>query len=207
MLNKIKQAVLEGEDAAASQLTKDALAQGIEPRKILDEALTAAMDIVGAEYESGERYVPEMLVSAMAMKAALQELKPLLIEQGIESKGKVILGTVEGDLHDIGKDLVAMMLEGAGYEVINLGTEISVDVFVEAVRKHRPAILGMSALLTTTMLRMPDVIEALKKEGLRDQLKVIIGGAPVTAGYAEQIEADGYAADAAGATRLVASLL
>jgi len=164
------------------------------------------MDIVGEEYEKGERYVPEMLMSAEAMKSAMVVLKPLLVEAGVEACGKLVIGTVEGDLHDIGKDLVAMMVEGAGFEVINLGAEITAEQFVNAVKEHKPNIIGMSALLTTTMIHMPDVIDALKHVGLRDQVKVMIGGAPVTQSYADKIGADGYAPDAANAVKLAITL-
>jgi len=206
MLDKIKQAVLAGEMEGIAELTNQALAQGIEAREILDQALTPAMDIVGKEYEDGERYVPEMLISAETMKGAVTILKPLLAEAGVEARGKFVIGTVEGDLHDIGKDLVAMMIEGAGFEVINLGAEITAEGFVNAVKEHKPDIIGMSALLTTTMIHMPEVIDALKQASLRDQVKVMIGGAPVTQEYADEIGADGYAPDAASATKLAKSL-
>ena len=207
MLDRIKQAVLDGEMEGIAELTNQAVAQGIGAREILDQALTPAMDIVGEEYEKGDRYVPEMLISAEAMKGAVTVLKPLLVEAGVKARGKVVIGTVEGDLHDIGKDLVAMMLEGAGFEVVNLGAEVTAEQFVEAAKEHGPDILGMSALLTTTMVNMPKVIDALREAGLRDQIKVLIGGAPVTQGYADKIGADGYAPDAASATKLAKSLL
>jgi len=206
MLDKIKQAVLAGDMEGIAELTNQALAQGIVAGEILDQALTPAMDIVGREYEDGDRYIPEMLISAETMKGAVLVLKPLLVEAGVEARGKLVIGTVEGDLHDIGKDLVAMMVEGAGFEVINLGAEITAEQFVNAVKEHKPNIIGMSALLTTTMIHMPDVIDALKQAGLRDQVKVMIGGAPVTQAYADKIGADGYAADAASATKLAKSL-
>jgi len=207
MLDKIKQAVLDGEMEGIAELTNQALTQGIGAREILDQALTPAMDIVGEEYEKGDRYVPEMLISAEAMKGAVTVLKPLLVEAGVKARGKVVIGTVEGDLHDIGKDLVAMMLEGAGFEVVNLGAEVTAEQFVEAAQEHEPDILGMSALLTTTMVNMPKVIDALREAGLRDQIKVLIGGAPVTKEYADKIGADGYAPDTASATKLAKSLL
>jgi 5-methyltetrahydrofolate--homocysteine methyltransferase len=207
MLDKVKQAVLDGEMEKAAELTKEAIAQGLEASQILDSALTPAMDIVGAEYERGDRYVPEMLISAEAMKSAMVVLKPLLAEAGVKARGKVVIGTVEGDLHDIGKDLVAMMLEGAGFEVINLGVEVTAEEFLKAAKEHEPDIIGMSALLTTTMIHMPEVIDALQQAGLRDRVKVIIGGAPVTQEYADKIGADGYAPDAASATKLAKSLL
>lgn len=207
MLDKIKQAVLAGEMEGIAELTNQALAQGIGAREILDQALTPAMDIVGEEYEKGDRYVPEMLISAETMKGAVTVLKPLLVEAGVKARGKVVIGTVEGDLHDIGKDLVAMMLEGAGFEVINLGVEVTAEEFLKAAKEHEADIIGMSALLTTTMIHMPEVMEALKQAGLRDRVKVMIGGAPVTQGYADKIGADGYAPDAASATKLAKSLL
>ena len=207
MLDKIKQAVLAGEMEGIAELTNQALAQGIGAREILDQALTPAMDIVGEEYERGDRYVPEMLISAETMKGSLRILKPLLVEAGVKARGKVVIGTVEGDLHDIGKDLVAMMLEGAGLEVVNLGAEVTAEEFLKAAKEHEPNIIGMSALLTTTMIHMPEVIEGLKQAGLRDSVKIIIGGAPVTQGYADKIGADGYAPDAASATKLAKSLV
>ena len=207
MLDKIKQAVLAGEMEGIAELTNQALAQGIGAREILDQALTPAMDIVGEEYEKGDRYVPEMLISAETMKGAVTILKPLLVEAGVKARGKVVIGTVEGDLHDIGKDLVAMMLEGAGFEVVNLGVEVIAEEFLKAAKEHEADIIGMSALLTTTMIHMPEVIDALQQAGLRDQIKVMIGGAPVTQGYADKIGADGYAPDAASATKLAKSLV
>jgi len=176
MLEELKQSVLDGDSEKAVQLTERALSEGVDAGKILNEALVAAMDIVGKEYERGDRYVPEMLISAEAMKAAMEVLRPKLVEAGVKARGKVVIGTVEGDLHDIGKNLVAMMLEGAGFEVTDLGTEVTAEKFVQAVKEHRPDILGMSALLTTTMTHMPEVIEALKREGLRDGIKVMVGG-------------------------------
>jgi len=207
MLEELKRAVLSGDDERAAELTKKALEEGIEPGKVLNEALIPAMEIVGREYEEGERYVPEMLISAEAMKAAMGVLRPRLVETGVRLKGKVVIGTVEGDLHDIGKNLVAMMLEGAGFEVIDLGVEVTAERFIQAVREHKPDVLGMSALLTTTMIHMPEVIEALKEAGLREEVKVIVGGAPVTQEYAEKIGADGYAPDAANAVAVVKKLL
>ena len=207
LLKRVKQAVLVGEMEGIAELTNQALAQGVGAREILDQALTPAMDIVGEEYERGDRYVPEMLISAETMKGSVRILKPLLVEAGVKARGKVVIGTVEGDLHDIGKDLVAMMLEGAGLEVVNLGAEVTAEEFLKAAKEHEPNIIGMSALLTTTMIHMPEVIEGLKQAGLRDSVKIIIGGAPVTQGYADKIGADGYAPDAASATKLAKSLV
>lgn len=206
-LEELKRAVLAGEEDKAAELSKKALEEGVDAARILNEALVPAMEIVGREYEEGKRYIPEMLISAEAMKAAMAVLRPRLVETGVKLKGRVVIGTVEGDLHDIGKNLVAMMLEGAGFEVIDLGVEVTADRFVEAVKEYEPDVLGMSALLTTTMIHMPEVIEALNKAGLRDKVKVIVGGAPVTQEYAEKIGADGYAPDAASAVEVVKRLL
>ncbi len=207
MLEELKQAVLEGEQDKATELTEKALSEGVGAEKILNEALIAAMDIVGAEYERGDRYVPEMLISAEAMKGAMGVLRPKLAEAGVKARGKVVIGTVEGDLHDIGKNLVVMMLEGSGFEVEDLGIEVPADNFVEAVREHKPDILGMSALLTTTMVYMPEVIKALQDAGLRDGVKVMLGGAPVNREYSDKIGADGYAPDAASAVELAKKLM
>ena len=207
MIDAIKQAVLNGDRDKVVELTAAALEQGTRPKEILDQALTPGMDIVGEEYERGDRYVPEMLISAEAMKGAMAQLKPLLAAVGVEPLGRIVIGTVEGDLHDIGKDLVAMMLEGAGFEVSDLGVEVTAEAFVQAVRERNPGILAMSALLTTTMTNMPVVIAALKEAELRDAVKVIIGGAPVTQAYADQIGADGYASDAASAVKLTKQLV
>jgi 5-methyltetrahydrofolate--homocysteine methyltransferase len=207
MLKKIKQAVLDGDMDGAIKLTNEAISQGLGAQQILNEALTPAMDIVGEEYEKGDRYLPEMLISAEAMRGAVAILKPLLADTGVEARGRIVIGTVEGDLHNIGKDLVAMMLEGAGFEVVNLGIEVTAEEFLKAAKEHKPNILAMSALLTTTMIHMPEVIDALRGAGLRDQLKVIIGGAPVTQEYADEIGADGYGADAGVAIKLAKSLV
>ena len=206
MLNLLKEAVLKGDMTEAAKLTSQALEDGVSPGEILSDGLIATMDIVGQEFESGIRFIPEMLVSAEAMKSAMEILRPQLIASGIESRGKVVIGTVEGDLHDIGKDLVATMLEGAGYDIVDLGVEVTAGQFVEAVQKHSPDVVAMSALLTTTMVFMPGVIQALQDAGLRDSVRVVIGGAPVTRDYAEEIGADGYADDAPTAVALVKSL-
>ena len=203
LLEDLGQAVFDMDEDTTVELTEEAIDEGMDPEVILNDALVPAMDEVGEEYEKGERYVPEMLLSAEAMKGAMQLLRPLLAESGVEPAGIVVLGTVEGDLHDIGQNLVSMMLEGAGFEVINLGAETPAEEFVEAVKEHNANVLGMSALLTTTMTHMPDVIEALEEEGIRDQVQIAIGGAPVSQDYADEIGADGYAADAAAAVNLV----
>ncbi len=206
-LEAIYNAVLEGNAPGAQAGVKAALAAGLAADVILKEGLIAAMAEVGRLFEENEYFVPEMLVSARAMQAGLSLLKPYLAEAGAAPAGKVIIGTVKGDLHDIGKNLVAMMLEGAGFEVVDLGTDVSPDKFVKAVMEHRPQIVGMSALLTTTMSAMGTTVKALQEAGLRDQVKVIIGGAPVTDGFAAQIGADGYGPDASAAVRLAKALV
>ncbi|NTU64024.1 MAG: cobalamin-binding protein [Chloroflexi bacterium] len=173
----------------------------------LQKIYDSAMQEVGRLFEEGEYFVPEMLISARAMQTGLALLKPHLVQANVQSAGKVIIGTVKGDLHDIGKNLVAMMLEGAAFEIIDLGVDVSPDKFVEAVKTHQPAIVGLSALLTTTMPNMKTTIEALKTAGLRDQVKVIIGGAPVTETYASDIGADGFATDASRAVTVTKSLI
>jgi 5-methyltetrahydrofolate--homocysteine methyltransferase len=206
-LEAIYQAVLDGNAAAAQAGVKAAIAEGIAPDVILKDGLISAMSEVGRLFEENEYFVPEMLVSARAMQQGLALLKPLLADSGAAPAGKVIVGTVKGDLHDIGKNLVAMMLEGAGFEVVDLGTDVTPDKFVKAVMEHKPQVIGMSALLTTTMPSMTGTIKALQEAGLRDQVKVMIGGAPVTDGFAKQIGADGYSPDASSAVRLARSLM
>jgi 5-methyltetrahydrofolate--homocysteine methyltransferase len=184
-----------------------ALEAGLDPARILNEGMIAAMQEVGALFEDGEYFVPDMLVSARTMQAALALLKPHLPKTETAVVGKVVIGTVQGDLHDIGKNLVALMLEGAGYEICDLGINVAPQVFVQAVQAQQPALLAMSALLTTTMPAMKTTIEALRKAGLRDQVKIIVGGAPLTPAYAELIGADGFAPDASRAVALAASLV
>ncbi len=205
-IEAIYQAVLDGNAPAAKAGVEKALAAGIAPDTILKEGLIAAMAEVGRLFEENEYFVPEMLVSARAMQNGLSVLKPYLAETGAQPTGKVIIGTVKGDLHDIGKNLVAMMLEGAGFEVVDLGTDVSPEKFVKAVYDHKPQVVGMSALLTTTMPSMGTTVKALQEAGVRDQVKVMIGGAPVTDAFAKQIGADGYAPDASSAVRLAKSL-
>lgn len=206
-LETIYQAVLDGDQAGSQAGVKAALAAGLTPDSILKDGLIAAMGEVGRLFEENEYFVPEMLVSARAMQAGLALLKPLLAESGAPPAGKVLIGTVKGDLHDIGKNLVSMMLEGAGFEVVDLGTDVSPDKFIKAVQEHKPQVIGMSALLTTTMPSMSATVKALQEAGLREQVKVMIGGAPVTDGFAKQIGADGYSPDASAAVRLARTLL
>jgi len=205
-IQQIAEAVIGGKAAATQQEVKNALQAGIKPEQILSEGLIAAMSEVGARFERGEFYVPEMLIAARAMQSGLSILRPLLTEQAMAMRGKVVIGTVKGDLHDIGKNLVAMMLEGAGYEVVDLGTDVPPEKFASAVREHHPALVGMSALLTTTMRNMKETIEAIEDIGLRGQVKIIVGAAPLTEAFAKEVGADGYAPDASRAVALAKSL-
>ena len=189
-----------------SELTEKALAQGINPENIIKRGLTGGMDIVGQKYQVGEYFIPDMLASAEAVGAAMEILEPHLAKSGIKSKGKIIVATVKGDLHDIGKNIVLMLLRGAGYIVRDLGNDIDPQVIVAAVREEKPQFVGMSALLTSTMMHMKDTIEALNGSGLRDGVKVIVGGAAVSEEFAQSIGADGYGADAFQAVRLVETL-
>ena len=202
----IAKAVEGGRRKVVDQLVREALAEGVKADVILNEGLVVGMTNLGEQFKNGEVYVPEVLVAARAMKAGTEILKPLLVAENVQSLGTVAIGTVEGDLHDIGKNLVGMMLEGNGFTVIDLGVDVTPDKFVEAVRGGAQ-VIGMSALLTTTMPTMGRVIEKLKAEGLRDQVKVMIGGAPITQDYADQIGADGYSTDAASAAELAKSLI
>lgn len=206
LLEQLYQSVIDADEQLAAELTEEALKMH-EPESILDRALRPAMDMVGEEYERGVRYIPEMLLSADAMKSAVDRLRPRLTITKVVSKGVIVIGTVEGDLHDIGMNLVAMMLEGTGFEVHLLGVDVPADGFVTAVREKQPDILGMSALLTTTMPAMSKVIDALKEAALRERIKVLIGGAPVSEEYAREIGADGYARDAGAAVRVAKALL
>ena len=176
---------------------QEALARGQSPQEILDNGLVAGMDIVGADFRDGILFVPEVLMAANAMKAGMEILRPLLAETGVSRIGKMILGTVKGDIHDIGKNLVAMMMEGAGFEVINLGINVDAEGFVAAIREHEPDILGMSALLTTTMPYMKVVVDTLGEEGMWDNIYIMVGGAPVTENFAREVGADAYGRDAA----------
>jgi len=207
LLDLIRNAILQGEMDSIDAFVASALAAGATAEDLLNGALAPAMTLVGEEYERGERFVPEMLISAEAMKIALVRLQPLLVASGIEPIGTVVIGTVEGDLHDIGKDLVAMMFEGAGLRVINLGAEVPATTFVEAAKTHQADIVALSALLTTTMIHMRDVVDGLMQAGLRDHIMVIVGGAPVSESFARDIGADAYAADGASAVRRVRHLL
>ena len=198
-LNDISEALQRGKADKVSELVRQALNEGRTPKNILEDGLIHGMSIIGKKFKKNEVYVPEVLIAARAMHAGMDILRPKLAETGVKNIGKVAIGTVRGDLHDIGKNLVKMMLEGAGFEVIDLGIDVSPDKFVEAVKEHKPNIIGMSALLTTTMVNMAEVIKALEAAGLRDKVKIMIGGAPITQNYTDQIGADGYSPDAASA--------
>jgi len=205
-MQAIATAVESGRKKIVDQLVKEALAEGVKAEAILNEGLVVGMTNLGEKFKNGEVYVPEVLVAARAMRAGTEILKPLLAKENVQSLGKVAIGTVQGDLHDIGKNLVGMMLEGVGFEVVDLGVDVSPEKFVEAV-KDGAKVIGMSALLTTTMPMMKAVIEMLVSEGVRDQVKVMIGGAPITQEYADQIGADGYSTDAASAADLAQKLI
>lgn len=206
-LQPIYESILEGDMKGAPEQVQAALDAGVEPDVILNEGMIAAMSEVGQLFEEGEYFVPEMLISARAMQASLAVLKPYLVESGVEPIGIVVIGTVQGDMHDIGKNLVAMMMEGAGFAVVDLGVDVEASKYVEAVQEHNAQLVGMSALLTTTMPKMKTTIEALRASGITEGVKIMVGGAPVTADYAESIGADGYAADASQAATLAKSLL
>ena len=195
-LEQLYQAVIDGNNVAAEEITGQALEEKVDALSIVTDYMVPAMDEVGKLFESGEYFVPELLMSARAMKAAMALIRPILAETGVPPAGRVIIGTIKGDLHDIGKNLVAAMLEGGGFEVVDLGVDVDPEQFVEAIGKHQADVLGMSALLTTTMPSMKLCIEALETAGIRDQVKVMIGGAPVTENFAREIGADGYAENA-----------
>ncbi len=207
VIQAVYDGIIEGDQKGTVEQVQKALDQGMGPGKILNEGMVAAMAEVGRLFEEGEYYVPEMLIAARAMQSGLAVLKPHLVDSDVKSAGKVIAGTVKGDLHDIGKNLVCMMLEGAAFEIVDLGSDVPPEKFVEAVRTTGAQIVAMSALLTTTMPNMKATIEALKEAGLRDQVKVMVGGAPLTDNYARQIGADGYAPDASRAVAVAKELL
>lgn len=204
-LDTLRNAVIDGDAQAAEAETQRALEVGTPAEVILKEGLIPAMGEVGCLYEEGEYFLPEMLAAAQAMKTSLGQLRPLLAERDVKPIGRVVLGTVQGDLHDIGKNLVGMMLEGAGFEIVDLGANVPAEKFVEAAPGAQ--VIGLSALLTTTMPEMGQVIQALEEAGLRDRVKVIVGGAPVTQGVADRIGADGYGPDASSAVRKAKELL
>lgn len=205
-LQKLYDAILDGDAKTSAAVTNEALAEGADPVSLISGYMVPAMDEVGRRYEAEEYFVPELLLAARAMKAALEPLRPLLAASGAQPAGRVVIGTVKGDLHDIGKNLVASMLEGGGFEVTDLGADVSPEKFIEAVRSSGANIVCLSALLTVTMPSMKKTIEALEAAGVRSQVKVFVGGAPVTAQYAKEIGADGYSETASGAVALARSI-
>lgn len=206
-LESLYEAILKGKLDVAKAVTTEAIAENVDPQLIINEYMSRAMEDIGKRFEEGKAFVPELLMAARAMKGALDLLKPQLKGAASYSLGKVVIGTVKGDLHDIGKNLVASMLEGCGFEVINLGTDISSEKFINALKENQAQILCLSALLTTTMNYMQEVIKALEENGLRSQVKVMVGGAPVSESFARQIGADGYSDNANAAVTLAKSLL
>ncbi len=206
-VDSIYEGVLAGNQPLVEAEVTAALNDGVAASTILEDGLIDAMTEIGERFEDGSCFVPEMLVAARAMKAGLAILRPHLIEDEVQSRGKVVLGTVQGDIHDIGKNLVGMMLEGAGFDIVDLGVNVTADAFVNAIRSEGPNLVALSALLTTTMPQMGSIIEAISNAGVRNNVKIIVGGAPVTEEYATRIGADGYAKDAGHAATLVASLM
>ena len=207
LFEKIAERLIVGKIDEVKELSQQALDQGASPRDIIDKGLLAGMDVVGKRFKAGDMFIPEVLLCARCMHGAMDILKPLLSEADSAGVGIYVIGTVEGDLHDIGKNLVSMMLQGAGFEVIDLGTNIKPQQFVDAVSEHKPTILGLSALLTTTMPKMEETINALKEAGIRDQVKIMAGGAPVTQAFVDEIGADAYGANAASATEKAKELM
>lgn len=206
-LESLYEAILKGKLDVAKAVTTEAIAENVDPQLIINEYMSRAMEDIGKRFEEGKAFVPELLMAARAMKGVLDLLKPLMKGAASHRLGKVVIGTVKGDLHDIGKNLVASMLEGCGFEVINLGTDISSEKFITAIKENQAQILCLSALLTTTMNYMQEVIDALEKTGIRQEVKVMIGGAPVSESFARQIGADGYSDNANAAVTLAKSLL
>lgn len=200
--NDLAQIVIRGDFTSSKSLTQKMIDGGVDPLAIINEGLMAGMNVVGVRFKAGEMFVPEVMMSAKAMSTGIELVKPLIADGNMPTAGKVVIGTVKGDLHDIGKKLVTMMLESSGFVIIDLGVDVAPEKFVKAVQEHKPQVVGMSALLTTTMLNMKNTIDAFKAAGLRESVKVVIGGAPVTQSFADQIGADGYAPDAASATEL-----
>jgi corrinoid protein of di/trimethylamine methyltransferase len=206
-LKELYEAILVGNFKKSREVTEKALAAGVDPQELVQKYMIPAMDEVGRRYEANEYFVPELLIAARAMKASLELIRPLLAARGAEPAGRVVIGTVKGDLHDIGKNLVAAMLEGAGFEVVDLGVDVTAEKFIQAAKEKRAGIVAMSALLTTTMSSMKTTVEAFKTAGVRGEVKIIIGGAPVTQKYADDIGADGYSTNANGAVALARKLL
>ena len=207
MIQTLYDAILNGNAKAAKEITQTSLAAGANPQSLVDDTMIPAMNEVGRRYEANEYFVPELLIAARAMKASLELIRPLLSARGAEPVGRVVIGTVQGDLHDIGKNLVGAMLEGAGFEVIDLGVDVSPEKFINAAKEKNARLVALSALLTTTMHSMKAVLEKLRESGMRDNVKVMIGGAPVTQKYADEIGADGYSSNANAAVALARKLM
>jgi len=204
---ELSKAVEAGDIEGVKKLTQELLDQGVEPRDILEKGLVAGLDVVGEKFGRGEIFVPEMILAAMAMKEGLAILRPIFAETGAKPIGRFVIGTVKGDVHDCGKNIVAMMFEGAGFDTLDLGVDVPAEDFVEAVKSHNADILGLSALYTPTRMEMKKVVEALKRAGIRDQVKVMVGGAPITQEFADMVGADGYAPDAPSAVQKARELL
>jgi corrinoid protein of di/trimethylamine methyltransferase len=206
-LDQLYYAIVDGNAKAAAAVTKEAVDANIDPQTLLTDYMIPAMDEVGARFEANECFVPELLISARAMKAAMEIIRPLLLGKAVEPAGRVVIATVQGDLHDIGKNLVATMLEGGGFQIVDIGTDVSPDKLADAVQTHQPQIVALSALLTTTLPSMKRMLDRLVQDGLRAGVKVMIGGAPVTQDFADEIGADGYSDNAAGAVTLARQLV
>jgi 5-methyltetrahydrofolate--homocysteine methyltransferase len=207
ILRRISLGVENGDSSAVKELASKAIQQNISPEDILNNSLIRGMNVVGKKFKENEVFIPEVLIATRAMKAGMDTIRPYLADQSYTSRGKIIMGTVRGDLHDIGKKVVIVMLEKEGYDIIDLGIDVAKEKFIKGIKKEKPQIVGLSALLTTTMAYMREVIEAVEKDGLRKSVKIIIGGAPITPSYAKEIRADGYAKDAQAAVSLVKHLL
>jgi len=207
LLSQIAEQLQLGDDEKVGELTREAVAQQVPVREILNDGLIAGMNVVGERFKRHEVFLPEVLLAARAMYAGMGVIKPLLVQEGVEPAGKVVIGTVAGDLHDIGKNLVGLMLQGAGFEVIDLGSDVAPEKFVEAALSENAPVVGMSALLTTTMPKMGEVVKLIKEKGLTGQVRTIVGGAPVSANFAREIEADAYGFDCVNAVERVRSLV
>ncbi|MBC8503414.1 MAG: corrinoid protein [Anaerolineales bacterium] len=207
LYERLSTAILEGDAEKTHKLVERGLKKGLTPKDILDNGLIVGMDEVGARFKRGDMFVPEVLMSADSMSAAMEILRPLLIESGAELLGKIVMGTVKGDLHDIGKNLVSMMCEGAGFEIIDIGFNVEPEKFIDAIKEHQPKIVGMSAMLTTTMRAMGHTIKAIEEAGLREQIKIMVGGAPVDKEFADRIGSDGYGSNAPSGSDLAKQLV
>lgn len=207
IFEKISTAIMEGDSDASASITQQGLDEGVTAEDLLNNGLIVGMNEVGVRFKAGDMFVPEVLMSAEAMASGMDLLRPLLVESGTKMAGTIVMGTVEGDLHDIGKNLVSMMCEGAGFQIVNIGFDASPDKFIGAIKEHQPEIVGMSAMLTTTMRAMGHTIKAIEEAGLRDKLKIMVGGAPVDQEFAERIGADGYGANAPASSELAKQLV